>query len=499
MEALTVGLPVVTTSVGAVREVITDGKEGLIVPQNDFRSLASAITKVVSDPQLRQDMAAAAARHATSFDISEAGHRIEEIYRDLSSSAVHRQSLLAKDRPAPRTTSEGHALTTKGARSTPRRGPAVPSQTKSGRRPLRAVFFLQFPPGLSPGQRFRVEQWLRLQPPGVLDADIRPLFPDGAYERLYEPGGTLVKAAYSLRGVANRVMDSLTSGGFDVAFLYSQAFQLGPPLIETILAQRVPFVYDFDDAIFLPASNEINPKIGRLKRPHHVGRVVSMSTRTTVGNGFLASYARQFNSNVQVIPTTLDVDEYRPRPRAKPNGNLRIGWSGSFSTASHLHTIDRALEQVLKWPSTELFVLGAPDFRLGGGRNIISKPWALETEIADVSSFDIGLMPLPDTPLSRGKCGFKALLYMSLGIPCIVSPVGVNCEIVTDGENGLLASTEDDWVETIGRLADDPALRKRLGEAGRQTVVERYSGQYWAPRFLDVLREGAETRRAAAW
>ncbi|HEV3166662.1 MAG TPA: glycosyltransferase family 4 protein, partial [Isosphaeraceae bacterium] len=276
------------------------------------------------------------------------------------------------------------------------------------------------------------------------------------------------------------------------------AFQLGPPVLETLLAQRVPFVYDFDDAIFLPASNEINPRVRRLKRPHHVGKIVAMATRTTVGNEFLASYARQFNGNTHVIPTTLDTDEYRPREKSEAKRALRIGWSGSFSTASHLHTIDPALRQVLRWPRTELFVLGAPDFQLAGARNVIAKRWTLETEIADVSSFDIGLMPLPDTALSRGKCGFKALLYMSLGIPCIVSPVGVNCEIIKDGENGLLASTEDEWVEAIGRLADDPALRKRLAEAGRQTVVERYSGQRWAPRFLDILREAAESRVATA-
>jgi glycosyltransferase involved in cell wall biosynthesis len=331
----------------------------------------------------------------------------------------------------------------------------------------------------------------------VLDVDIRPLFPDGAYEHIYEPGGTLLKAAHSVGGVAGRILDSLTSGGFDVAFLYRDAFQLGPPVLETLLAQRVPFVYDFDDAIFLPSSNDINPKVGRLKRPDKVGKIVSMSSRTTVGNEFLASYARQFNGNVHIIPTTLDIDQYRPPTRSEGHKALRIGWSGSFTTASHLHTIDHALTQVLRWPRTELFVLGAADFRVPGAKNVITKRWNLDTEIADVSSFDVGLMPLPDTPLSHGKCGFKALLYMSLGIPCIVSPVGVNCDIVKDGENGLVASTESEWIEAIGRLADDPALREKLGQAGRQTIVERYSGQRWAPRFLDVLREAAESRTAS--
>jgi glycosyltransferase involved in cell wall biosynthesis len=103
-------------------------------------------------------------------------------------------------------------------------------------------------------------------------------------------------------------------------------------------------------------------------------------------------------------------------------------------------------------------------------------------------------MPLPDDDWSRGKCGFKALLYMALGVPAIVSPVGANAEIVEHGVNGLLASTEDEWVDALAAVATDPALRRRLVSNGRDTVVERYSGQRWAPRFLDILREAAATK-----
>jgi glycosyltransferase involved in cell wall biosynthesis len=121
------------------------------------------------------------------------------------------------------------------------------------------------------------------------------------------------------------------------------------------------------------------------------------------------------------------------------------------------------------------------------------RPWSAATEIEDVADFDVGLMPLPDDPWSRGKCGFKALLYMSLGVPPVVSPVGVNPEIVSDGASGLLAGAESEWVEAVARLAADPALRERLGAAAREAVVERYSGQRWAPRFLEVLTEARDS------
>lgn len=142
----------------------------------------------------------------------------------------------------------------------------------------------------------------------------------------------------------------------------------------------------------------------------------------------------------------------------------------------------------------ELVVMGDPSFRLPGAPNVTVLPWTRASEPAVVGSFDVGLMPLPDNDWSRGKCGFKALLYMSMGVPAVVSPVGANCEIVTAGENGLHAATDDEWVEAVGSLVEDQRLARTLGDAGRQTVVERYSGQRWAPRFLQVLEEAAQSR-----
>jgi glycosyltransferase involved in cell wall biosynthesis len=121
-------------------------------------------------------------------------------------------------------------------------------------------------------------------------------------------------------------------------------------------------------------------------------------------------------------------------------------------------------------------------------------PWNLNSEVDDLSLIDIGLMPLPDDEWARGKCGLKALQYMALGIPPIVSPVGVNSDIVTHGENGLIATTNDEWFDSIKLLVEDEPLRRQLGAAARETVVERYSGQAWAPRFVQILEEAASSR-----
>lgn len=357
---------------------------------------------------------------------------------------------------------------------------------------MRATFLVAAPPNRLPGQRFRFEQWLDLLPPGAIDAQIMPLFGPSAYGGLHRPGGTARKAVQTAAALGRRVAQVLRSQRADVVYLYREAFPLGPAFLEPILERRVPVVLDFDDAIWLLDASEANAGVARLKVPSKVEHSIAGAAVTTVGNEYLAAYARGFSDRVQVIPTTLDIERYRPQPRVARD-LVRIGWSGSPTTSRYLRGIEAPLRRALAELPVELVVTGDPLFRLPGAERVQVLPWQAATEIADVGAFDIGLMPLPDDAWSRGKCGFKALLYMALGVAPIVSPVGVNNQIVTDGQNGRWATTHEEWFEAIATLVDDVGLRHRLGEAGRRTVVERYSGQQWAPTFLKVLEEARET------
>ncbi|MGH2718273.1 MAG: glycosyltransferase family 4 protein [Actinomycetota bacterium] len=359
---------------------------------------------------------------------------------------------------------------------------------------MRAAFLLPYPTGVAPGQRYRIEQWLSLLPPGAVDATILPLFSPDAYRHLYEPGALVRKAAQTSAALARRLVQGLRAARADVVVLYREAFPFGPALIEGLLEARVPLVFDFDDAIWLGQTSAANAWARRLKSPGKTGDIVAQAAMTTAGNEYLASYARRFSRAVEVIPTTLDTDRYRPPPGRGDRTPLRVGWSGSRTTSRHLASIDGALHRILDELPVELVVIGDPDFRLSGTghqERVRVEPWRAETEIDEVGAFDIGLMPLPDDEWSRGKCGFKALMYMSLGVAPVVAPVGVNTDIVSDGTNGLLASTEDEWVGAVKRLVEDAELRRRLGGAARATVVQRYSGQAWAPRFLEVLETAA--------
>jgi glycosyltransferase involved in cell wall biosynthesis len=211
--------------------------------------------------------------------------------------------------------------------------------------------------------------------------------------------------------------------------------------------------------------------------------------RVFAGNAYLADYARQFNSDVHVIPTTLDTDTHAPRARPRHAG-VCVGWSGSPSTAPYFDRLASPLARLKQRFGDGVYFrfIGDESYRrpeLG----IVGRPWREETEVEDTAELDIGLMPLPDDPWSRGKCGFKALLYMALAIPPVVSPVGVNATIVEDGVSGYLAGDDDTWVSTLSQLIEDRHLREAIGARGRDVVVARYSLRSQRDRYLALLDE----------
>lgn len=360
--------------------------------------------------------------------------------------------------------------------------------------PLRVLAIASHPFDRTPGQRFRFEQWLRLLPARSIEFELRALFAAGVYERLYRPGHLARKTLDTLWGAARRVTDIARAGRFDVVFLHREAFPLGPPIIEALMSSRVPVVYDFDDAIFIGDTSHANRVVSRLKQPERVEAIIRRAAITTVGNSWLRDYAVNYSPRVEVLPTTIDVDAYTFRVRTNNHDRVTVGWSGSRTTSAHLRTIEPSLRRMLKELPIELLVIGDPDFALPGADRVTVRPWSSETELSDLHRIDIGVMPLPDDDWSKGKCGLKALQYMAAGAVPVVSPVGVNTEIVRHGQNGMIATGAGEWVEAIARLVAEPELRTTLARAARQTVEEGYSGRRWALAFLEVLERAASTR-----
>jgi len=209
------------------------------------------------------------------------------------------------------------------------------------------------------------------------------------------------------------------------------------------------------------------------------------------GNEYLSEMARKHGApRTLTIPTPIDMNRYTEKGRG-PSPSVRIGWIGGASTLFYLEQLHPVLREVCRSAQgAEVMVVSDafPDWR---DVPVARKPWSYEEEIQDLHSFDVGIMPLTDDAWARGKCGFKLLQYMAVGLPVICSPVGVNAEMVRNGINGFLARTSDDWVRYLRLLVQDPGMRLRLGEAARRTVTERYSLDLCAQRLASSLREAA--------
>lgn len=357
----------------------------------------------------------------------------------------------------------------------------------------------------NPSQRFRIEQWEPLLRERGVDLDFRPFESPELHAVLYKQGRTAEKLRLVAEALRRRARDVRAARDYDAVYLLREAALLGPPLFERWLARTgVPFVFDFDDAVFERYVSPSNGYLSYLKFPGKTRAICRMAAHVMAGNPYLADYARKVNEHVTVIPTTIDTEKYTVEPRAE-NEVPVVGWSGSYSTAQHLATLKNALRRLAERERFRLRVIGAPDFKIDGV-DVEAMPWRSETEVEDMRPFDVGIMPLPDDQWSRGKCGLKALQYMALGVPTVCSPVGVNSEIIGDGENGLLASTDDEWIEKLSGLLRSKPERARLGRAGRETVEARYSAAVQAPRVYDVFasvvreasRRGREPSRRAA-
>lgn len=306
----------------------------------------------------------------------------------------------------------------------------------------------------------------------------------------YSAGNYLKKILIGLRCIVKRTRDVQRSNNYDIIFVAREAFMTGSSFFENRFRKsKAKIVYDFDDAIWIDVISQNNKALAWLKDANKTSRIIALADLVFAGNEFLATYARSFNHNVVVVPTTIDTERYQPvhQPQKK---SVVIGWSGSVSTIEHFTHALPALTQLKEKYGDRITIKVIGD---GNYRNelldIVGLPWKHATELDDLREIDIGIMPLPDNEWTWGKCGLKGLQYMALEIPTVMSPVGVNREIIRDGENGFLANTTSDWVTKLSALIDDVNLRVRLGKAGRKTVVDQYSVQSQQVRYLDLFEK----------
>lgn len=365
--------------------------------------------------------------------------------------------------------------------------------------PLKVLFLLPYPLGRAPSQRFRVEMLLPLLQRPETEFVLRPFMNSKTWDILYKGGSVFRKISGIAGGFFRRLFTVLFEAPqYNCIFIHREAAPLGPPLFEWYLAKvlKKRIIYDFDDAIWIPNTSAENRLVTIFKATSKVSLICNWSAVISAGNQYLCSFAES-NSTARVVrmPTVVDTIHRYNKAKEHTAGRIIIGWTGSHSTLKYLDMIVPVLRQLRKDTDFTFLVIAdkRPDLNLDDFSFI---PWNAGTEIEDLMKIDVGIMPLQPDEWAEGKCGFKLIQYLALGIPAIASPIGVNNEIIKEGVNGYLCSDEDDWVNALKQLINDRELRQRLGEKGRKKIVEEYSIEGNKERFLSLftLSRGTDSR-----
>ena len=332
--------------------------------------------------------------------------------------------------------------------------------------------------------RLRAYQYLPYLQTLDLQITALPFFPDSHQQDLYagrSPRWGRVGAAYLRRLVR---LARVTS--FDLVWIEHEVFPWLPAFAERLIAGLgIPYVVDYDDAIY--HRYELHPRaVVRFLLGKKIDAIMRAATTVIVGNHYLGEHARAAGArSVEYLPTVVDLARYPTAPGRGRTG-FTVGWIGSASTVKYLSAIGPALAEFCQATGARLVVVGARDVRISGVQ-VEAKAWSESTEVDDVNSFDVGIMPLPDDPWERGKCGYKLIQYMACARPVVASPVGINQQIVEHGINGFLATTLADWRTALDTLHSAPDLRRRMGTAGRITVETTYNTQVTGPCLAAIL------------
>ncbi|MGV3610116.1 MAG: glycosyltransferase [Fluviicola sp.] len=345
-----------------------------------------------------------------------------------------------------------------------------------------------YPKGEAPSQRFRFEQYLTFWEEHDFEIHYHSFHTAKSWKRLYKKGLFFQKFLDLNYNFLRRWILLFRLIGAKHIFMHREMAHLGPPVFEWILVKilRRKYVYDFDDAIWIPNYSSANARFQKLKCYWKVPTLIKWASKVSAGNDFLAKYALQFHSQVEVIPTTIDCQNQHTQLVDHQKKPLIIGWTGTHSTMHYLDFVVPILRKLEKEFDFQFKVISnkKPNYQLNA---LVYQDWKEETEIEDLAKIQIGIMPLVLDAWSEGKCGFKALQYMALGMAPIVSPVGVNTKIIQHETNGFIAETPEEWEKALRILLENETLRKELGEKALLTIQQKWSVEVWKSNYLKLF------------
>jgi glycosyltransferase involved in cell wall biosynthesis len=350
----------------------------------------------------------------------------------------------------------------------------------------------------SAATRFRLTQFVEPLRKKSIELILSSFLNSEQFRELYSASGVPRKALTMLPSIFRRITETLDLQKYNVILVQREAMLFGPPVFEW-LYQRIgslPLVLDLDDATYISYVSPSYGKVGSFfKAFGKTDKLIKRADLVICGNRFIAEHVAEIGSEAVVIPTIADPEQFTPAE--KKNDVPVIGWIGTHSTFPFLKRLFPVFERLATKHNFILKIVGSEsDAPVVNDLEVINLNWLLEREIADFRSLDIGVYPITVTDSAseswlKGKSGFKAIQYLAVGVPFVMSPVGVCAEIGVAGSTHFNASTDDEWYDSLDKLLSDAKLREKMGSRGRQYSVENYSVDPHAATLAETLKRVA--------
>ena len=362
---------------------------------------------------------------------------------------------------------------------------------------MRVLFLPRYGP-LAGSSRYMTYDYLPFFEKEGIECTVNPFLDDFYLALSRKPSGEWGKSVklkmYVLWRLLMRFLYILTAKRYDVIVLEKDVVPYLPYGFEALL-------YFFNHNVIVMYDERTDVSYARHKRSFirklsagKIKRIIINAAHIIVWNPTVLRFAKRYNKSVTELSTGIDLDRYKIKDSYSiSNRSIRIGWIGSPSGYGYVKDIEPALEKLSSIYDIELHIISSDPYTSDVVK-VVNHSWSVETEAKDLRSMDIGIMPLPNTKWAAGKSGCKMFQYMAVGLPVVVSPVGINGQVVKDGVNGLLAQTTEEWFHQLAKLIDDEELRRRLGEEGRKYVEEHNSLTANAEKFAHILREVAKSK-----
>jgi L-malate glycosyltransferase len=352
-----------------------------------------------------------------------------------------------------------------------------------------------FPYNFAAGQRLKYEQYFDHWRENGYDITMSSFLDIPAWNIVYKPGNYTAKIFGALRGHLRRIYDTLRLHRYDIVYVFMWVTPFGTSLFERLyrlLSKKL--VYDIEDNVLMEKNNDINPFVKSLKSAGKTEYLIKTADHVITSSPFLNDHCLGINNqkSCTYVSCSIDTESFLPTNAYSNDHKIVIGWTGTFSSKVYLDLLRNVFIELSKRCEFRLRVIGNFEYEFPGiDLEVIQ--WTKENEVKDMQGIDIGVYPLFQNEWVLGKSGLKAIQYMAFGLPAVATNVGTTPMIIQHLENGCLATTDDEWINILETLINNPDLRRKLGEAARQTVLNNYSQDVIKFQYLSILNKLCES------